>query len=109
MIRYVLTLDLKDDPALLEQYKAHHKRVWPEVRESIVGSGIQTMEIYQVHTRLCMIMEVNDEFSFEKKNEADQANPRIQEWEQLMETYQQRLPFAAPDEKWVLMEKIFEL
>lgn len=67
------------------------------------------MEIYQVHTRLFMIMEVNDDFSFEKKNQADRSNPKVQEWEKLMDTYQQRLPFAKQGEKWVLMEKIFEL
>jgi L-rhamnose mutarotase len=33
----------------------------------------------------------------------------VQEWERLMWTYQQSLPFAEPGEKWVLAEKIFEL
>jgi L-rhamnose mutarotase len=32
----------------------------------------------------------------------------VQEWEELMDRFQQRLPFAQPGEKWVLMEAIFE-
>jgi L-rhamnose mutarotase len=56
-----------------------------------------------------MIMEVNDTFSFEQKNAADLANPKVQEWETLMWKYQQALPFAKPGEKWILMDKIFNL
>jgi len=33
----------------------------------------------------------------------------VQEWEKLMWKYQQALPKAKPGEKWVLMNKIFEL
>ncbi len=48
-------------------------------------------------------------FSFEKKNAMDNANPKVQEWENLMWKYQQALPVAKPGEKWVLMNKIFDL
>lgn len=109
MKRYCLALDLKDDPALIAGYEAYHKKVWPEILESITGSGITSMEIYRVSNRLFMIMEVNDSFSFEKKSKADLANPKVQEWERLMWNYQQALPGARPGEKWMLMEKIFSL
>jgi L-rhamnose mutarotase len=36
-----------------------------------------------------MIMEVNERFSFEKKAKADQQNPKVQAWEQLMWKFQQ--------------------
>jgi L-rhamnose mutarotase len=109
MKRYCLALDLKNNPALIGQYKTYHQEVWPEIIRSITDSGIVKMEIYCVHTRLVMIMEVSENFSFEKKAIADASNPKVQEWEKLMDTYQQRLPFAPPDQKWVVMEKIFEL
>lgn len=108
-MRYCLALDLKDDPALIGQYIAHHKHVWPEVLESIRASGILKMEIYNVSTRLFMIMEVDDHFSFQAKSEADLNNEKVQQWEHLMDQYQQHLPFAQRSEKWVLMDKIFEL
>lgn len=56
-----------------------------------------------------MIMEASDDFSFEKKAKMDASNPKVQEWEELMDTYQQRLPFAKAGEKWVLMERVFEV
>jgi len=33
---------------------------------------------------MLMILEVNDYFSFEAKARADQKNPKVQEWEELM-------------------------
>jgi len=109
MKRYCLTLDLKDDPALISEYEAYHKEIWPEIRDSITASGIVDMEIYRFSNRLYMIMEVNDEFSFEKKGAMDAGNEKVQEWETLMWKYQQALPGAKPGEKWMLMDKIFEL
>ncbi len=67
------------------------------------------MEIYRTGNRLFMVMEVADDFSFDAKAAADAADPKVQEWETLMSTYQQLLPWAAPAEKWVTMERIFKL
>jgi L-rhamnose mutarotase len=109
MKRYCLALDLKDDPELIAAYEAHHEAVWPEVLESIKASGIEHMEIYRVSNRLFMIMEVNDKFTFERKALFDLASNKVQQWELLMWKYQQRLPFARPGEKWVLMDRIFAI
>ncbi|WP_217604642.1 L-rhamnose mutarotase [Chitinophaga sp. GbtcB8] len=109
MKRYCLALDLKNDPQLIAEYEKYHQEVWPEIRQSISGSGIENMEIYRVMNRLFMIMEVNETFSAEKKAAADATNPKVQEWEALMWKYQQALPIAKPGEKWIVMDKIFSL
>jgi L-rhamnose mutarotase len=54
-------------------------------------------------------METDDSFSFSEKSKMDASNPKVQEWESLMWKYQKALPTAKPGEKWVLMEKIFDL
>jgi len=107
--RYCLTLDLKDDPELIAEYKRYHQKIWPEITRSIKEAGIEDMEIYLLGTRMFMIMEVNEAFSFEAKKEADELNPKVQEWEALMWRFQQSLPEAKPGEKWLLMERIFSL
>jgi len=107
--RFCLTLDLKDDPALIAEYRKYHEKIWPEITESIKNSGIVDMEIYLLGARMFMIMEVNESFSFEKKAMADQKDPKVQAWEQLMWKFQQALPGANPGEKWLLMERIFKL
>jgi L-rhamnose mutarotase len=107
--RFCLALDLKDDPTLITDYKRHHEKIWPEIAASIRDSGIVDLEIYLLGTRLFMIMEVNESFSFEAKAAADRLNPKVQQWEDLMWRFQQPLPQAAPGEKWMLMERIFRL
>lgn len=67
------------------------------------------MQIYRFGTRLFMMMETVDSFDFVSKAEADAANIKVQEWEQLMWKFQQGIPGAKPGEKWVLMDKIFQL
>jgi L-rhamnose mutarotase len=107
--RYCLTLDLKNDPKLIAEYRRYHEHVWPEITKSIRDSGIENMEIYLFGTRMFMIMEVSENFSFEAKAEADRTNPKVQEWEKLMWKFQNPLPQAKPGEKWMLMDKVFEL
>ncbi len=111
MNRYCLALDLKDDPQLIAEYEQWHRRenAWPEIIASITGAGITNMEIYRTGNRLFMIMETDDTFSGEKKAAADAENPKVQQWEELMWKFQAPLPWAKPGEKWVLMEKIFQL
>ncbi|MFZ0733081.1 MAG: L-rhamnose mutarotase [Candidatus Sulfotelmatobacter sp.] len=107
--RYCLTLDLKNDPELIAEYERYHEHIWPEITKSIKDSGIEDMEIYLLGTRMFMIMEVREHFSFEAKAEADRGDPKVQEWEQLMWKFQQALPQAKPGEKWLRMERIFKL
>lgn len=107
--KYFLALDLKNDPILIAEYKKYHEKIWPEITKSIVESGIENAEIYCVGNRLTMVIEVNDSFSFERKSKMDAKNTKVQEWETLMWKYQQALPMAKEGEKWMLMEKIYQL
>jgi len=109
MKRYCLALDLVNEPELIAEYENWHRSVWPEILESITGSGITQMEIYRTGNRLFMIMDTNDEFSFERKAAMDADNVKVQEWEQLMWKFQSALPWAKAGEKWILMDQIFSL
>ena len=111
MKKYCLAVDLVDDDALIAEYENWHKKenAWPEITKSIKDSGITNMEIYRTGNRLFMIMETTDDFSFDRKAAMDEANPKVQEWEQSMWKFQQALPWAKKGEKWILMDKIFQL
>ena len=108
-MRYCLALDLKDDDKLIAEYEKYHQKVWPEIIDSIKNAGVSDMLIYRFSNRLFMIMETDENFSFEEKDQMDRANPKVQEWETLLWKYQQALPGAKPGEKWVVMNKIFDL
>ena len=109
-MRFCLTVDLKNDPAIFESYEAYHKKVWPEILQSLTESGILSMQIYRLMNRMFMIIETTDDFSFEKKAEMDAANPKVQEWETLMGQFQQSLPGFDPEDpwKWKPMQKVFD-
>jgi L-rhamnose mutarotase len=109
MKKHCFALDLKNDPDIIAEYISYHENVWPEIIKSIKDSGIEDLEIYLVGNRMFMTMEVNDSFSFEKKSKMDANNPKVQEWETLMWNYQQALPIAKEGEKWLLMDKIYQL
>jgi len=109
MKRNCLTLNLKNDPDLIDEYKTYHKKIWPAISKSIRESGIAEMEIYLLGNRLFMIMETEEGFSFERKAVMDAGNEKVNEWEELMWKYQEALPGAKPGEKWLKMEKIFSL
>jgi L-rhamnose mutarotase len=109
MPRHCLTLDLKNDPAKIAEYKRHHEKIWPEVRDSLQASGVTGMEIYLLGTRMFMIMDVADSFSFERKAAMDRANPNVQEWEELMARFQVVPEGGDLVRKWQPMEKVFDL
>src|SRR5260370_7167849 len=94
--RYCQTLDLKDDSTLIAGYKRYHEKIWPEITRSFKDAGILDLEIYLQGTRMFMILEVDDSFSFAKKAQADLENAKVQDWEDRMCRFQQQFPEAPP-------------
>lgn len=106
-----LALDLRDDPALIAEYERWHRAefIWAEVVASIRDAGILDMQIFRTGNRLVMLMRTNADFDAGAKAAADAASERVQAWEALMSTFQQPLPWAAEGQKWVPMQRIFDL
>lgn len=107
--QYCLTLNLKEDDELVREYEEYHKpgNVWPEVIDSIREAGILDMQIYRSGLQLTMVMTVSDAFSFEDKTLKDSLNPKVMEWERLMEKFQNKQ--EGVDSKWQEVTNIFEL
>jgi len=110
MSRYVLTVDLRDDPAAIAAYREYHRRVWPEVVDSLRRAGVSTMAIHLHGRRLVMILELVDGLDVRSVFAAHvRSHPRVQEWERLMRSLQDRPPDAPDGEWWAVMEPIFRL
>lgn len=109
--RYVQTMDLKDDPALIAEYRRRHSREesWKEIRDGIREVGILEMELYILGTRLVMIVDTPLVFDWDKAMARLAALPRQQEWEDYMAMFQQCAEGATSDEKWQMMERMFYL
>ena len=109
MKRYALALDLKNDPALIAEYERYHEKIPDAIDKSIRNAGVTRLDIYRIGTRLFMLLEATDDFSFEKKGKMDAENPDVQAWETLMWRFQKSLKQAKKGEKWLVMKQIFKL
>lgn len=110
MKHYGMTVVLKDDPVLIEKYRAYHRAVWPEVEKGLKAIGITSMYIYTSGRLLFTHMETVDDFDFD----ADfarymESDPRCKEWEQQMDDCMEGRPGSTISDKWGLMELIYEL
>ncbi|AWB67413.1 L-fucose mutarotase [Saccharobesus litoralis] len=109
--RYCLAVDLNDDEQLIAEYIEYHKpeNAWPQITQNMRELGILDMEIYLLGDRLFMIMETTPEFDPNQAPLTEEGRLKSEEWEQLMWKYQKPLKWAKPGEKWVKMEKIYDL
>lgn len=107
--RYCQTLDLKNDPALIDEYEKRHLEIWPEIREGLHSVGVLDMEIYRLDNRLFMIVETAADFEWEKAFTRLAMLPRQQEWEDYMSLFQEARPGASSREKWKMMDRMFTL
>ncbi len=106
MQQHALALDLKDDPALIAEYEAWHRAVWPEITKSIRYAGIESLKIWRAGNRLFMLIETDDDFSFEKSRRRRGQSAR-RKMGRADVCFQPLL--AAPGEKWVRMTEVFDL
>lgn len=109
--RFCMTLELKDDPQLIEEYEGWHKaeNIWKEVPEGIRKVGIIDSEIYRAGTTLFMILTVPPDFNFNTQMNTLAGLTRQAEWEDFMTRYQASKPGESSAEKWTKMKRVFKL
>lgn len=109
--RYCQTLDLRDNPELIAEYRRRHSesQIWPEIPAGIREVGILEMEIYILGTRLFMIVETPLDFDWDSAMQQLGTLPRQQEWEDYMSIFQQAAAGATSTEKWQPMQRMFHL
>ena len=109
--RYCKTLDLNDDPKLIDEYKRWHApgAGWPEITEGMKQVGIIDMEIYIDGTKLFMIMDTRNDFDHDSAMKRLATLPRQAAWETLVSKYQKASPDSSAHEKWRMIERIFKM
>jgi L-rhamnose mutarotase len=109
--RYCQTLDLRDNPGLIAEYRKRHSRehAWKEILKGIREVGILEMEIYILGTRLFMIVETPLDFDWDSAMTRLSTLPRQAEWEDYMAEFQLVKEGLSSAEKWQLMERMFHL
>lgn len=109
MKSFAQVLDLKDDPEIIAEYEEYHRNVWPEVIEALKGIGIQRMEIFRVGNHLFMYYTAPDDFDPARDFQGyTERAPRAAEWNDLMMTFQQKVPEAGPGDWWTSGKLVFD-
>ena len=110
MKAFGLTINLREDPQIIEKYKEYHRSVWPEVEQALRKVGVTSMKIFLLGRRLFMYMETIDGFSVDQDfSQYLKQHPKCVEWDAHMRTYQEKLSEAREDEWWAMMEQVYEL
>ncbi|KAL6072595.1 L-rhamnose mutarotase [Balamuthia mandrillaris] len=110
MKSFAQVLDLKDDPALIQEYKELHQNVWPEVLHALSQIGITKMKIFLLGVHLFMYFEAGDGFDPQRDFQRyTTLTPKANEWDEFMRKYQQKVAEAAEQDWWAPMEEVFDL
>ena len=92
---------------MISKYVEVHKNVWPEIIEGQRMVGILNMQIYRKGNILFMICDTVDDFDWQRDMERLSKLPRQAEWEAYVAQFQGCSATARSDEKWQMMEQIF--
>jgi len=90
----------------LEEYKKYHADVWPEILDMIRECNIRNYSIFYKDGLLFAHLEyVGDDFDADMAKMA--ADPKTQEWWDIMMPMQEPLETRAEGEWWANMEEVF--
>ncbi|MEZ5666560.1 MAG: L-rhamnose mutarotase [Alphaproteobacteria bacterium] len=110
MKQLAFALDLREDPAVIAAYDAYHAAVWPELLRGMRAVGIRSQRIFRTGNRLFMLVEVDDDFDWDRQWASYMAHTdRAPEWDRLMRGFQQRVPSAGPNDWWTPMPKVYDM
>jgi L-rhamnose mutarotase len=110
MSRFVLTLDLLDDPEVIATYRRYHEAVWPEVERSLCDAGVRRMDTYLLGRRLVMILDLADGIDPATAFDVHmRSGGRVAQWEHLMQSLQDPAPGAVPGHFWAQMTPVYSL
>lgn len=97
---------LKLKPECIENYKAYHAKVWPEVLVMIRECNIRNYSIFLKDNYLFAYFEYHGtdmKADFAKMA----AHAKTQEWWAIMKPMQEPLPTRQEGEWWAEMEEVF--
>ncbi len=106
--RYILTLEMINDPALREDYiKVHGMGMaWPEITNNMKQVGVKDMEIYLEGYQAYLIMDTKADFDFATDGEKWSKLPRESEWQEYVAKFQKVDPQSKATEKWQEMKNV---
>ncbi len=106
MTRYGSVIQIQEGK--LEEYKALHAAVWPEVLKTIYKCNIRNYSIFYRDGYLFSYFQyIGDDYQVDMDKMA--RDPKTQEWWSLCIPCQKKIKTANQEEWWALMEEVFHV
>jgi L-rhamnose mutarotase len=104
--RIGFVLKVKQD--LIEEYKEHHRKVWPEMLAALSAAGWHNYSLFMRDDGLLFgYFETSDSLqAAQAAMEGTDVNTR---WQAMMAPYFELPPEARPDQMLVELEEVFHL
>ena len=104
----VFIVNLVNDEQKVNEYLAHHQKVWPEVEAGFRKAGYKKIEIYRFNKSLVMIVTVPKNADLDSMGKvAEGYDKKCREWNQMMDRYQVGVTGTSEGQKWVQAERIY--
>jgi L-rhamnose mutarotase len=106
----LLTANLVASEKLQQEYLNYHAtqfEKWPEVSKGFCNANFQQLLIYRNGRQLVLVISIPKGESLEKLNpKTTENNPRVDEWNRIMQKYQQGIAGTKEGETWVFLKPL---
>jgi hypothetical protein len=101
----ILTANLVDDTVLQKEYMDYHAtqfKEWPEVSNGFCNANFQQLLLFRNGRQLMLVISIPEGASLDELNpKTTENNPRVDEWNALMNKYQEGVEGTSEGEVWV--------
>jgi L-rhamnose mutarotase len=79
---------------------------WPEVSDGFCNAGFQQLLLFRNGRQLMLVISIPEGKTLDELNpKTIENNPRMVEWNKIMDKYQEGIEGTKPNEKWVILRK----
>jgi L-rhamnose mutarotase len=99
---------LKVKPDRLEEYKKHHRAVWPEMLDALRRHGWHNYSLFMREDGL-LFGYFETPVGFQAALDGMEAEPINAKWQDFMKPYFEALEGARPDQSMIELVEVFHL
>ena len=102
-----ICFQLQVHPERMEEYRARHAAVWPEMRDALSGAGWRNYSLFMTDAGMVVgYLECDDFAAARRAMEETEVNAR---WQAEMAPFFRDLDGRRPDQGLVTLDEIFHL
>jgi hypothetical protein len=106
----LLTANLVENKKYQQEYLDYHRtqfEEWPEISEGFCNADFQQLLLYRNGRQLMLVISIPANKTLDELNpKTVENNPRMDEWNRIMDKYQEGIEGTKPGEKWVSLDKV---